>query len=84
MTNFLKEGEVYSFTRLLALIGFTAFLLGSAYLIYKGTTWGNYETFATFTGGGGIASQVANKFINSKYNTPLGTTGKQVGGKDAE
>lgn len=40
-------------------------------------TWGNYETFATITGGGGAATQVANKLINSKFNTPLGTYNKK-------
>ena len=44
-------------------------------------TWGNYETFATMTGGGSAATQIANKLINSKYNTASGEVGKQIGGK---
>lgn len=66
-----EQGEL-SLTRSLAVAGFLAFLAGSFYLIWKGSTWGNYETFATMTGGGGLASQIANKFINSKYNSEPG------------
>ena len=66
-----EQGEL-SLTRSLAVAGFLAFLAGSFYLIWKGSTWGNYETFATMTGGGGMATQIANKFINSKYNSEEG------------
>lgn len=75
-----KEGGVYSYTRLLSFVGFLVFIIGSAYLIYRGMTWGNYEVFATFTGGGGAATQIANKFINSKYNSAPGEVGKKIGG----
>lgn len=78
-SEMLKEGGVYSLTRILAVIGFAAFLIGSCYLIYKGQTWGNYETFATMTGGGSAATQIANKLINSKFNTAPGEIGKKVG-----
>ena len=69
----LYESGELSLTRSLAVAGFLAFLAGSFYLMWKGTSWGNYETFATMTGGGGLATQVANKFLNSKYNSPPGT-----------
>lgn len=78
----LKEGNEYSLTRLMAVISFTVFLLGSLYLLIKGTTWGNYETFATFTGGGGAVTQIANKFINGKYNTPANEAGKPINNKE--
>lgn len=74
-SEMLKEGGVYSLTRILACIGFAAFLIGSCYLIYKGQTWGNYETFATMTGGGSAATQIANKLINSKFNSDPGGSG---------
>ena len=51
----------------------------SCYLIYKGQTWGNYETFATMTGGGSAATQIANKLINSKFNSSPGEVGKKIG-----
>jgi hypothetical protein len=70
--DLLKENGEYSLTRIIAAISFLAFLIGSFYLIWKGITWGNYSTFATFTGGGGMTTQVANKLINSKFNTPAG------------
>lgn len=74
--DILKEDGTWSLTRIFALAGFIAFLIGSTYLIIKGTTWGNYETFATMTGGGSAATQIANKLINSKYNTSPGAAGK--------
>lgn len=78
MFDFLKEKGEYSLTRILAVVGFLSFLIGSIYLIYKGQTWGNYETFATMTGGGGAVTQIANKLINSKYNTAQGEAGKPI------
>jgi len=68
----LYENGNLSLTRSLAAAGFLAFLAGSFYLMWRGTSWGNYETFANLTGGGGLATQVANKFLNSKYNSPTG------------
>jgi len=44
-----------------------AFLIGSFYLLIRGQGWEHYETFAAITGGGGIGGQVANKFLNNKY-----------------
>ena len=79
--NLLKENNVYSFTRILAAAGFAAFIIVSLYLVYKGQTWGNYETFATMTGGGSAATQIANKLINSKFNTQQGEAGKPMGGE---
>lgn len=72
MLDMLKEGGAYSLTRVLAVVGYAAFLLGSGYLIATGNTWGNYETFASLTGGGGAAMQVANKLINSRWNSEQG------------
>ena len=80
LKNILKEGGNYSLTRIIAATGFAAFLIGSFYLIWKGITWGNYETFATMTGGGSAMTQIANKFINSRYNTMPGEPGKPMGG----
>ena len=77
--NLLKENGQYSLTRIISAVLLLAFLAGSAYLILKGQTWGNYDSFAAYCGGGGAASQVVNKFINSKYNTPVGGAGKPEG-----
>ena len=75
----LSENGTYSLTRIASALLLLAFLAGSAYLIIQGKTWGNYDSFATICGGGGAASQVVNKFINSKYNTPAGGAGKPEG-----
>lgn len=70
--DLLYERGQLSLTRVLALAGFAAFLVGSFVLLWKGTRWDNYETFATFAGGGGAATQLANKFLNNKYNSNPG------------
>ena len=77
----LYESGELSLTRSLAVAGFLAFLAGSFYLLWRGVSWGNYETFATMTGGGGLASQIANKFINSKYNSEPGKAPVREGDK---
>ncbi len=72
----LKEDGVYSLTRIFAVVNYLVFLIGTAYLIATGKTWGNYEIFAIMTAGGGAVTQLSNKLINSKYNTPAGSSGK--------
>lgn len=69
----LYENNELSLTRVLAVTGWLAFLIVSGVLVYKGTNWQNYETFSTMTAGGGAATQIANKFINSKYNSQSGS-----------
>lgn len=69
---FYENGEL-SLTRCLAAAGWIAFILVTAYLIYERQTWSHYDTFASLTGGGGTAAQIANKFINSKYNSSPGS-----------
>lgn len=77
LLNSLKEGEVYSLTRLLLLLGYVTFLIVSVILAFMGKTWGNYGEFAIACGGS-ILVQLGNKYINSKYNTPIGELGKRV------
>ena len=72
----LKEGEFISLTRLLTTLGYVVFLGLSLYLAITGKTWGNYGEFA-FATGGAILVQLGNKYVNSKYNTPLGEVGKK-------
>lgn len=67
----LYENDELSLTRVIAVIGWLAFLSVSAYLVYTHQKWDNYDTFASFTGGG-AATQVVNKLINSKYNSAPG------------
>ena len=66
----LYENNEPSLTRFIALLAFFSFLLGSAYLMLKNQTWGHYSEFATLTGGGGAVTQIANKLINGKVNSP--------------
>ena len=67
------ENNELSLTRCLAVSGWLAFLAVTIYLIYEKQTWAHYDTFASLTGGGGTATQVVNKFINSKYNSQPGS-----------
>lgn len=68
----LYENDELSLTRVIAVIGWLAFLAVSGYLVLAHQRWDNYDTFASLTGGGGAATQVVNKLINSKYNSALG------------
>jgi hypothetical protein len=74
----LKEGGNYSLTRILAIINYVGFWVVTAYLIIASKTWGHYEVFAVMTLGGGATTQLYNKWVNSKYNTPQGEIGKRV------
>lgn len=67
----VENGEV-SLTRLMTVAYFVAFVAITVYLVINGQTWGGYDTFAAISGGGGAASLVGNKFINSKYNSVQG------------
>jgi hypothetical protein len=69
----LYENGELSLTRVITVIAWAAFLAVSFYLVYTAQSWGNYDTFAFLTGGGGATTQVVNKFINSKYNSALGS-----------
>ena len=77
MLEMLKENGVLSLTRVLPVIGYSTFIIVSIVLAFSGKTWGNYGEFAAATGGA-IIVQLGNKWINSKFNTPLGSAGKQV------
>lgn len=68
---FYENGEL-SYTRLISVIFVLAFLGVSFYLVLAHQYWQNYDTFASLTGGGGGATQLVNKFINSKYNSVQG------------
>lgn len=68
----LYENGELSLTRVITVIAWAAFLAVSFYLVYTAQSWGNYDTFAFLTGGGGATTQVVNKFINSKYNSVPG------------
>lgn len=68
---FYENGEL-SYTRLISVIFVLAFLEVSFYLVLTHQYWQNYDTFASLTGGGGGATQLVNKFINSKYNSVQG------------
>lgn len=68
----IYENGIPSLTRVLSMVSFCAFLLGSAYLMINGQTWQHYDTFAFITGGGGTTAQVFNKYFNTKFNAKPG------------
>ena len=68
----LYENGQLSLTRVLAVTSYLLFAAGTAYLLIRGMQWAHYSEFATLTGGGGLATQISNKLLNSKYNSPPG------------
>lgn len=78
----LFENNELSLTRMLSVGSWSLFAGISIYMVLNGITWGHYETFALLTGGGGAATQVANKFVNGKYNSAPGSYA-QAGDKGA-
>ena len=69
----LFENDQLSLTRLLALGGWILFAVVSVYMVVNQIEWNDYSTFGMLSGGGGAATQVANKLMNSKYNSAPGT-----------
>ena len=72
LVGMLYEDGQISFTRVISLLLILLFSFVTMYLVYTGTVWGSYETFANLTAGGGAVTQLVNKFVNSKYNSPIG------------
>lgn len=70
--NLLYENGEPSLTRIMTLTAFLAFLVGSAFLLFKGQRWEHYETFAAATAGGGVGGQLANKLMNLSKGSPDG------------
>lgn len=68
---FCENGEV-SLTRVLTALYFILFASVTVYLVLMAEMWSCYDVFATLAGGAGVAGQVGNKLINSKYNTMPG------------
>lgn len=67
------ENNTLSLTRMIAFGGYFLFAIGSFYLLVNNINWQGYDIFAGYTGGGGVALQFGNKFINSKYNSAPGS-----------
>lgn len=67
------EDGVVSLTRVLTALYFVLFAGVTIYLVLMDQVWSCYDVFATLAGGAGVAGQVSNKFINSKYNTAPGS-----------
>ena len=67
-----ENGEL-SLTRTISVLFVFLFIGVTIYLVFFDFRWDHYETLATMAAGGGPMTQVANKFINSKYNTDIGT-----------
>lgn len=73
LTELFYEDNALSLTRLIAFGGYLLFAIGSLYLLVNNINWNGYDIFAGYTGGGGVALQFGNKFINSKYNSAPGS-----------
>ena len=69
----MYENGGLSLTRTISVLFVLLFIGVTIYLVFFDFRWDHYETLATMAAGGGPITQVANKFINSKYNTGIGT-----------
>ena len=73
------ENGGLSLTRVISLLFVLLFVGVTIYLVFFDFRWDHYETLATMAAGGGPMTQVANKFINSKYNSGIGTYEERKG-----
>lgn len=73
------ENGSLSLTRVISLLFVLLFIGVTVYLVFFDFRWDHYETLATMAAGGGPMTQVANKFINSKYNSGIGTYEERKG-----
>ncbi len=79
--SLLYEAGQLSLTRVLTIASFALFAAGTGYLLLSAQTWQHYDTFATLTAGGGLATQLGNKIVNSRYNSDQGQFPDKQGGK---
>jgi hypothetical protein len=70
VVGMLYENGQLSFTRFITLLFILLFVGVTIYLVATGKTWSHYSEFSTMTAGGGAVTQIMNKFVNSKYNSP--------------
>ena len=73
-----ENGEL-SLTRTISVLFVFLFIGVTIYLVFFDFRWDHYETLATMAAGGGPMTQVANKFINSKYHSEIGTYQERKG-----
>lgn len=72
LNDMFCENGVISLTRVLTALYFVLFAGVTIYLVLMDQVWSCYDVFATLAGGAGVAGQVTNKYINSRYNTMPG------------
>lgn len=72
LNDMFCENGVISLTRVLTALYFMLFAGVTIYLVLMNQVWSCYDVFATLAGGAGVAGQVTNKYINSRYNTMPG------------
>lgn len=73
MSDMFCENKAVSLTRVISAFSYLLFAFVSIWLMVTGTSWSHYDIFASYTGAGGAALQLANKFVNSKYNSASGS-----------
>lgn len=75
----LYENGGLSLTRTISVLFVLLFIGVTIYLVFFDARWDHYETLATMAAGGGPMTQVANKYINSKYNSEVGSYKERSG-----
>lgn len=75
LRRLMYENGNPSLTRLMAVWGLLLFTGVTLWVVAVRYDWRDYAAFGGLTVGGGLATIVANKGINSKWNTPPGSPG---------
>lgn len=68
----LYENNKLSMTNFMIFVSFVSFIFVSLFLLITQRQFAYYSEFSAFTAGGGMAAKFGNKFVNSKFNSPVG------------
>lgn len=68
----LYEKDKLSLTNFMIFVSFMSFIFVSLYLMIMQIQFIYYSEFSALTAGGGMATKLGNKFVNSKFNSPAG------------
>ena len=65
MVDMFCENNTVSLTRVISAFSYLLFAFVSIWLMATGMSWSHYDIFASYTGAGGAALQLANKLVST-------------------